>query len=132
MLLLILLMQGCLSVNLPVCTSLSKGNPSTLPGIGKKLFLVCEERNIKITVLSSTITQFEGSRKQIKWLQQNYPILLCDFNQDAVIMDEQVYTTCMANAKKWIAIVQGPNPEKLMLASTHYASVCVQNHNSQH
>jgi hypothetical protein len=62
----------------------------------------------------------------MKWLQKNYHILMCDFDQKSVAKDEDVYTTCMANSKKWIEIVQGPHPENLMDPHYKYSSVCVE------
>lgn len=118
---------GCIrTVYFPICTSLSKTKPSAIPGIGKSLFDVCTEKGIHITILSSTIAEFSGPKSAMRWLQKNYHILICDFDQSAVAKDESMYTTCMANSEKWIQIVQGARPQDLMNSAYSYPAVCVE------
>lgn len=93
------------------------------------MYDICQERHIKITVLSSTTVELRANCKQIKWLQDNYFIILCDFNQYSIAHDERIYSDCMNKAKEWIKIVQGKNPETLMLNGTTYCAVCCEDIN---
>lgn len=124
MIILISLLSSCVTAKFPLCPKLSKTDPSSITYVNKKLFDICKARKISITVLSPTIVELKASYKQIKWLQNNYHIILCEFDQTKIPNDSQVYTTCMLNARNWIKIVQGRNPGILMLDSTHFCSVC--------
>lgn len=125
-----LTLSSCTTTKLfPLCPKLGKTKPSSIPGVSKTMYDICQSRNIKITVLSSTTVELQASSKQMKWLQNNYFIILCDFDQHSVLIDEKVYSGCMNKAKEWIKIVQGKNPETLMLDGTTYCDVCCEDSN---
>lgn len=122
--LLIVTVSSCSTIQLPLCASLAKTKPSQKEGISKTLFQICQEKNIEVTVLSSTVAEFKGSSKNIKWLLNNYPIIICDFDQESIAQDERTYRTCMINSEKWIKIMLNGKPEDLMLDESEY-SICV-------
>lgn len=115
---------SCKTAKLPLCYSLTKTNPSPQKGISKTLYDICKEKNIEVLVLSSTVAEFKGSSKNIKWLISNYPIIICDFDQDEIDQDEKIYRICMINSLKWIELMQKGKPEDLMLDESEY-SICV-------
>jgi hypothetical protein len=117
-------LASCHSTKLPLCPKLSTTNPSPVTGISKTLYDICNKRNIKVTVLSSTVAEFNGPRRQLKWLVSNYSIILCDFNQQTVVNDKAYYDGCMTNSINWIKIVQGNRLDTLMLNSTNYCINC--------
>jgi hypothetical protein len=115
---------GCQSTKLPLCPKLATTKPSPTAGISKTLYAICVNRNIKITVLSSTVAEFTGTHRQLNWLVSNYCTILCDFNQYTVINDKAFYDGCMTNAANWIKIIQGNRLDTLMLNSTNYCNNC--------
>lgn len=117
-------LTSCHTIKLPLCPKLSTTKPSPKSGISKTLYDICNEKNIKVTVLSSTVAEFKGSKIKLRWLVANYCIILCDFNQQTVSNDKAYYEGCMANAAKWIEIVQGDRLDTLMLNSTNYCTNC--------
>lgn len=120
----ILIFTSCQTVKLPLCKSLSDTKPSAIDCISKTLDGICSKKNIEYTVLSSTIAEFKGSKKQIKWLIENYPIIICDFEHDSVDNDRRVYRTCMTKAEDWIKLIRDNKEEDLMNEETSY-SICV-------
>lgn len=122
-LIVMLCLYSCSTTKLPLCPKLSKDNPSSTLGISQTLYAICLERNIKITVLSSTVGEFKGSKRQIRWLSNNYYIIICDFDQSSVVNDQAIFGACMNNSKKWIQVIKGKNPETLMLDEI-YCSIC--------
>lgn len=123
----ILLLSGCCVNRFPLCEKLSDTKPSPQECIGTTLFKVCKKRHITITVLSSNIAEFKGPRMQMKWLQDNYHILLCDFDQVTTILGADEYTRCISHSKEWLKIVQSKNLDNLMLDGTLYCPVCLPN-----
>lgn len=117
---------SCRTSKFPVCAKLSNTKPSSIEGVSSTLLKICTDRNISITVLSSTVIELKGSIKQMKWLQNNYHILMCDFDQTKVALDESTYISCMSNAKDWIKIVQSNRPDTLMIDQTKYCPNCCQ------
>jgi hypothetical protein len=111
----------------PLCCRLAKTKPSAQECVGKNLYEICNKKGIKITVLSSNIAEFKGTKRQMRWLQNNYHILLCDFNQDTTIFGKDDYITCISHAKEWIKIIQGKKLENLMQEGTNYCPVCLPN-----
>lgn len=120
----VVLLYSCRTAKFPVCTKLSDTKPSSIEGVSTTLLRVCNEHHISITVLSSTIIELRGSIKQMKWLQENYHILMCDFDQSEVSLDESTFTSCMSNAKDWIKIVQSNRPDTLMIDQTKFCANC--------
>jgi hypothetical protein len=119
-----IIFTSCKTSKFPVCTKLSNTKQSNIEGISTTLLKVCNERKISITVLSSTIIELRGSIRQMKWLQNNYHILMCDFDQTKISLDESTYTSCMSNAKDWIKIVQTNRPDSLMIDRTIFCPNC--------
>ncbi len=119
-----IIITSCRTSKFPICTKLSNTKPSSVEGISSTLLKVCNERNISITVLSSTIVELRGSVRQMKWIQNNYHILVCDFDQTKVSLDESTYISCMSHAKDWIKIVQSSRPDTLMIDQTKYCPNC--------
>lgn len=117
---------SCKTSKFPICSKLTNTKPSNIEGINSTLLKVCQERNIKITVLSSTMIELRGSIKQMKWLQNNYHILMCDFDQSKIALDESTYTSCISHAHQWIKIVQENTPDILMTDQTKYCAICCQ------
>jgi hypothetical protein len=111
----------------PICTKLSDSKPSPMKGIGQCLFNVCQQRHITITLLSENVAEFSGPVKQMKWLQDNYHFLLCDFNQSSGTLGPRQYVSCTLHAKSWIKIIQSANPQWLMLDTTIYCANCLPN-----
>jgi hypothetical protein len=111
----------------PLCPKLSNTKPSEKIGVGKTIFDVCNERKIKITILSTNIAEFSGSTKDIKWLQENYHILICDFDQEKSLLGRTEYTNCLAKSEEWIKLIQNKKIDELMLDGTLYCPTCVPN-----
>jgi hypothetical protein len=118
---------SCTKSLFPLCPRLSDTKPSNQNGISKTLFDICKERKIKITILSTNIAEFSGPYKQMKWLQDNYHILICDFDQDTSILGRTEYTNCLSKSQDWIKIIQSTNPGNLMLDGSLYCPTCVPN-----
>jgi hypothetical protein len=127
-LVIIMAMEACRSsAKLPLCHRFSDSKPSNTAGIGRDLFDAAKKRHIEITVLSDNVAEFTGPKKDIKWLEDNYPFLMCDFDQSAGTLGRQEYVSCISHAKVWIRLVQSRKPEQLMLDSTIYCQNCLPN-----
>jgi hypothetical protein len=113
---------SCTTAKFPVCTKLSNQKPSSIPGVNQTLFKILQDRHLSVTTLSSTVIEIQGTKRQMKWLQKNYPFILCDFDQKKEAMDNSVYTSCMSNAREWIKVVQGKRPDTLMSPSINFFS----------
>lgn len=121
------LLAACSVKKFPLCCRLAKTKPSPQECIGKNLYEACKKRHIKIEVLSSDIAEFKGPKRQMKWLQDNYHILVCDFDQDTTTLGKDEYTSCISHAKEWIKIVQSKKLENLMQDGTLYCPNCLTN-----
>jgi|SRR5579863_5291476 len=115
------------SAKFPICRKLSDTKPSAMAGIGKDLFDVCQKRHIVITLLSENVAEFKGPVRQMKWLQENYHFLICDFDQSSGTLGAKDYVSCLSHSGTWIKIIQGSNPQRLMLDTTIYCANCLPN-----
>ena len=116
---------GCCSERLPLCLTMSRTKPSVQPNIGETLYEVCKAKHITITVLSSSVAEFRGSRKNMKWLQDNYRILLCDFNEESTSVGGNEAMKCLSHASLWMQIVKSGKLEELMQRNAKYCTDCV-------
>ena len=125
---LIFLVFGCCTEKLPLCLKLSQTKPSPVPtqrGVGRTLSEVCEKKNIKITVLSDGVAEFKGSKRNMKWLQANYHILLCDFDENSATISAEKAVVCLSKTKEWIQLVQSPSYSRLLDDGTYYCQTCM-------
>lgn len=117
--------SGCTrSAVLPLCERLAQTKPSALGGVGETLYAVCAQRGISISVLSSTAAEFSGPKRQLLWLQDNYHLLVCDFNLRDSSIPRAAYTSCQTHSRQWVALLRAGQPEKLMLDGTDFCDVC--------
>lgn len=127
-LLLLFIVPSCCIKQFPLCLKMSQTKPSADAmerGIGKTLSEVCKEKHITITVLSDYAAEFKGTKKNMKWLQANYHILLCDFDECSTAISANDAVSCLSNAQSWIQIVQNSRHVDLMKDGTHYCPVCM-------
>jgi len=125
---LITLVLSCKTAKFPIYKKLSDTKPSSIAGIGKTLFDECQKRHIQITILSTNIAEFKGSLRQMRWLQKNYHILICDFDQDTSLLGAPDYTQCITYSEYWIKVIQSGNPQLLMPTdSDSYCHTCMVN-----
>lgn len=118
---------GCASARLPLCPKVAHfGMGVPLSDVNRHLEQRLPARHIKVEPLSAFAAEFRGRFFDIHWLRQNYAFMLCAFNPKDVIEDEAFYNVCMANAPRWMEIVNSKRPEELLLSTTHYADTCVE------
>jgi hypothetical protein len=124
----ILFLSGCCKKYFPLCPKLANTKRSSeIDNVGKVMLEACKKHHITIEVLSSNIAIFRGTKRQMRWLEANYHILLCDFDQENSVLGANEYTSCLSHAKNWIAMIETGNFEDLMKSGTIYCPVCVPN-----
>lgn len=122
---LLLIVTGCArSAILPLCERLASTKPSAIAGVGQTLYAVCAQRGITITVLSSTAAEFRGPKRQLQWLQENYHLLVCDFDLSDAHVSVNDYTSCQTHSRQWVAILLAGQPENMMLSGTLFCDLC--------
>jgi hypothetical protein len=114
---------------LPLCPRLAQLSYETREAgngklVGSFLQAAADARGIQIQLLSSFVAEFRGPPHQIRWLEQNYAMLLCAFNSALVIDDQAVYTSAMNHAEDWIALVREGRHKDLMLSQYKFCNNC--------
>lgn len=121
------LLSGC-TIKLPLCPTVANVSyPEDTPVSSVNWFVLesSKKRNLSIEELSEFVAIFSGSPRSIRWLEENYPSMLCAFKYRRVVDDEGLYTRCIRKAGIWIDIVKDERFEELMLRETDYAATCI-------
>ena len=121
------MLAGCATTVLPLCPRVAQLSYPTGSGqndVNRFVHERATEKGIKINALSTFAAAFSGYLYNVRWLEKNYPTLLCAFESGQVVDAQTVYLACMSNAPRWIAPVQSEHPENLMLDDTHFKENC--------
>jgi hypothetical protein len=127
----VMMSLGCQHLDFPLCPVLARTKPAPDPdkiyyqNVGASLYNGCKKHHIRITVLSENVAEFSGTKRHLKWLQDNYHILLCDFDELSDKNAENDYISCAAHVKEWIKIIQSGKMDDLMNNSSKYCINCL-------
>jgi len=117
------------TVRIPLCprlASLSYGDVKSGEGKLVSSFAIEQAKryNVRIFPISSFEAELVGQKANVDSFLAIYPSILCGFNSSLVIDDEAVFTTCMAEASKWIKDVGEGRAKNLMQAPSNFCGVC--------
>lgn len=120
-------LSGCASVRLPLCPDLAKttyrqGEPKTL--YGKYVELNASALSVNLRTLSPFVMRASGTVWHLHQFKHDYSFEVCAFSAGKVTVPRETYLRCMDHVRKWIAIVNSPEPADLMLREYEYEPVC--------
>lgn len=122
------LISGCSTVSLPLCPRIAElsyeETDASKSEMNKYLAEAVRARNISVMNVGPFEAEYQGSWREIRWLEQNYPALLCAFSPSRVIDPTAVHTACMDRAPGWISVVKGGRIDNLFLDDYGYKSSC--------
>lgn len=119
--------SGCATVHLPLCpriSALSYPRGSETQTLNRFVSAALKEQEVNAFVISPFLAQYSGGWNSVKWLEQNYPALLCAFDPLNVIDPKAVHTACVKNAPHWMQIVKENRLDDLFLDETIYKASC--------
>ncbi|UCR85154.1 hypothetical protein [Pseudomonas chlororaphis] len=92
--------------------------------VNKYLIEAIRDRNISVVNVGPFEAEYQGGWSEIRWLEENYPALLCAFNPSRVIDPRAVHVACMDRAPGWISVVKNGWQDNLFLDEYGYKSSC--------
>jgi hypothetical protein len=122
-----LLLSGCASTRLPLCPSIAaKSYPAGHSSSDVNWYTreQATRLGISISPVSAFAADFRGADWDVRWLQRNYPFMLCAFDPRQEVNVRSTYISCMRHAEEWIRRTQSKVPEDLMLEGVMFHENC--------